>query len=78
MSSFDITTVLTLPHEEALEKVRAALENEGFGIVSEIDVTATLRAKLGVDFRRYMILGVCDPTLANKALQAEPLVVLMM
>lgn len=78
MSSFHITTVLTLPHEEALEKVRAALKNEGFGIVSEIDVTATLRAKLGVDFRRYMILGVCDPTLAHKALEAEPLVGLMM
>jgi len=78
MSTFHITTVLSLPYEEAVQKTRAALKNEGFGVVSEIDVKATLKEKIGVEFRKYVILGACNPNIAHRALEAEPLVGLMM
>ena len=54
--------------EQALERVAAALKQEGFGILTTIDVKETLNKKLGVDFRPYLILGACNPTLAHKAL----------
>jgi len=57
--------------EEAVEKVTEELKKEGFGILSEIDVQATLKKKLDVDFRKYLILGACNPPFAHKALQAE-------
>ena len=57
--------------DEALEKVTAALKQEGFGILTQIDVKDTLKKKLDVDFRRYMILGACNPQLAHKALGAD-------
>jgi uncharacterized protein (DUF302 family) len=57
--------------EEAITKVTDALREEGFGIISEIDVKETLKKKIGVDFRKYRILGACNPTLAHKALQLE-------
>jgi uncharacterized protein (DUF302 family) len=62
---------VALPFEQALEKTRAALQTEGFGVLSEIDIRGKLKEKLGVEFRRYTILGACHPPLAYKALQEE-------
>ena len=64
-------TVLPLEFEEAIRRVTEALKREGFGIITEIDVTATLKSKLGVEFRPYRILGACNPALAHEALLLE-------
>jgi len=62
---------LDMDFEEADLRTRAALEEEGFGVLTEIDVQATLKKKLDVDFRRYEILGACNPSLAHQALEAD-------
>lgn len=66
-----LRVTLAVPYEEAIEKAVAALKEEGFGVLTEIDVKATLKKKLDADFRRYIILGACNPNLAYRALQTE-------
>jgi uncharacterized protein (DUF302 family) len=71
-TAYGIRRVVDRPYDEALERTRKALSAEGFGVLSEIDIKAKFKEKLGVDFKRYVILGACNPPLAHKALQAEP------
>jgi len=71
MTEFGIRKALRATYDEALSSVPAALKSEGFGVLTEIDIQSTLKQKLGVDFRRYKILGACNPPFAHEALQAE-------
>lgn len=66
-----LSTRVPLSYEEALVRVKEALRGEGFGVLTEIDVRSTLREKLDVDFRKYDIIGACNPPLAHRALSAE-------
>lgn len=69
---YALSVRLDLPHAEAVPRVREALRLHGFGVLTEIDVAAVMREKLGAEMGRYLILGACNPPLAHRALQAEP------
>ncbi len=69
--SYHFSKTIDMPFDEAIEKVTGALADKGFGVLTTIDVRATLKKKLDVDFRPYVILGSCNPGFAHKALLAE-------
>jgi uncharacterized protein (DUF302 family) len=71
MSYYISTTLKNTTFEDAIEKTTAALKEEGFGVLTEIDIKATLKKKLDADFYNYIILGACNPQMAHQALQAE-------
>ena len=76
--SYYFAKEVDLPFEQAIERVTEELKKEGFGVLTEIDVKATLKKKLDADFRNYRILGACNPPFAYQALLAEPHVGLML
>ncbi len=76
--TYGITVETEMTFDEADRKVRGLLKQEGFGVLTEIDVKETLKQKLQVEFRRYEILGACNPPLAHRALSADPAVGLLL
>lgn len=76
--TYYFSKTLDLSFEQAIVRVTEELQKEGFGVLTEIDVQATFKKKLDVDFRKYRILGACNPPFAHKALQAEPHIGLML
>lgn len=69
---------LSIGYEEALARLPAALKKEGFGVITEIDFKETLKAKIGVEFRRYRLIGACNPGFAHAALQSDPRIGLLL
>lgn len=77
-TNYAFSKTVNLGYDEAIEKVTDELKKEGFGVLTEIDVKATLKKKLDVDFKPYKILGACNPPFAYKALQSEEQIGLML
>jgi uncharacterized protein (DUF302 family) len=71
IKEYAFSTILNTSYEDAISKVKDALMEEGFGVLTEIDVKATLKKKLNVDFRKYVILGACNPPYAHRTLQTD-------
>ncbi len=71
MMKYGFSKTVSLPYEQAIEKITEELKKEGFGILTEIDVQDTFKKKLNVDFKKYKILGACNPPVAHKALGIE-------
>lgn len=78
MAAYGFSVEIDAHLEDAEARVRSLLVEEGFGVLTEIDVRATLRQKLDADFRPYRILGACNPSLAHRALVADPLIGLLL
>lgn len=78
MTSFTLSATVPAPYAETLTLVRQLLGEAGFGVLTEIDLTATLHAKLGVDIPQQVILGACMPQLAHRALEADPRIATML
>ncbi len=76
--SYYISVMLQATFDDAIARAEAALKTEGFGVISRIDIRQTLKSKIDVDFRPYMILGACNPSLAHEALRLEDKVGLML
>ena len=72
MASYSIATTLQMDYDSAVDAARAALADVGFGVLTEIDVKATMKAKLDIDVPAQIILGACRPPLAHRAMSAEP------
>lgn len=78
MTDFVLTTTIAAPYEDAVARVRAELAEAGFGVLTEIDIAATLKRKLDVDIAPKLILGACRPQLAHQALEVDPRVAALM
>jgi uncharacterized protein (DUF302 family) len=76
--SYHFSKKLNLGFDEAVDRTKAALKENGFGVLTEIDIKNTLKEKIGVDFRKYRILGACNPGYAHKALSSEGHIGLML
>ncbi len=77
-TSLGFSKIVDMDFEQALDKVKAELKKEGFGILTEVDVKAVMKKKLDVNYKPYMILGVCNPPLAHKSIMAEEQIGLML
>lgn len=77
-TNYGFTKIVKIGYQEAIDKVTEELKKEGFGVLTEIDVKATLKKKLDINFKPYKILGACNPTFAYKALQTEEQIGLML
>jgi uncharacterized protein (DUF302 family) len=77
-ADYGLHVKLNVPYAEAIEKATAALKTEGFGVLTTIDVKATMKQKINADFYPYVILGACNPHLAHRALQTEPAIGLLL
>ena len=78
MIPYGFTKELVIPYKKVIDLVREALTKEGFGVLTEIDVQEKMKEKLGIDFRKYIILGACNPSNAHKAILAEENIGLML